>query len=90
MVRERGPVELHVYVEAGCSTCRRAVDIARKVDGAYAGVAVRVIDTGRAEGIAADVFAVPTFVLDGKLLSLGNPREQDLQRAIEAALRPED
>lgn len=31
------------------------------------------------------VFSVPTWVLDGRTLSLGNPRMEELRRAIETS-----
>ncbi len=82
-------VQLDVYVEAGCPSCKRAVKIAREADEAYPDMAVMIIDVAESDAPPADVFAVPTFVLNGEVVSLGNPRRADLNRAIESLLGPE-
>jgi len=81
----RRAVRLDVYVEAGCPSCKRAVKIAQEADEAYPDMAVTIIDVAESDQPPADVFAVPTFVLNGDVVSLGNPRRADLSRAIESA-----
>lgn len=78
-------MQLDVYIERGCRSCERATKIAREVDETYPQMSVRVIDMADAKE-SIDVFAVPTFVLNGEVLSLGNPRRDELDRAIESAL----
>ena len=82
-------VRLDVYVENGCRFCERAMEIAQEIDEAYPRISVRVIDVTEADGRRTDVFAVPTFVLNGEVVSLGNPKRTDLCRAIEGLLAPE-
>ena len=82
-------VRLDVYVEAGCPSCKRALKIAQEVDEVYPDMTVTVIDVAEADGQPADVFAVPTFVLNGAVVSLGNQKRTDLHRAIEGLLDPE-
>ena len=77
--------ELDVFVSPGCDNCARAVRLAGEVDDAYPDLAVRVVDVATAQQ-PEDVFAVPTFVLNGRVLSLGNPHRADLRRQIEALL----
>ncbi len=79
-------VELDVYVEEGCHSCGRAREIAQGVEEEYPQVSVRLIDVARSPQRDADVFAVPTFVLNGKIVSLGNPRPSDLRRRIDRLL----
>lgn len=83
-------VELQVFVETGCEVCDRAVSLAEVVESDYPSVAVQVIDMNGADGRRDDVFAVPTFVLNGRVFSLGNPHHQTLQEAIESLLREQD
>ncbi|MEX2159689.1 MAG: thioredoxin family protein [Dehalococcoidia bacterium] len=78
-------VRLDVYVEAGCPSCKRAVKIAQEAGKAYPDMAVTIIDVAESDEPPADVFAVPTFVLNGDVVSLGNPTRADLSRAIESA-----
>lgn len=51
----------------------------------YPSMSVRVIDVADADA-AGRVFAVPTFVLNGEIVSLGNPDRSDLRRRIESLL----
>ena len=83
---ERATV-LQVFVEPACDTCRRAIRLAEGVDAAYAQLAVDIVDIRSCESERDDVFAVPTFVLNDRLLSLGNPQESTLRREIELLLR---
>lgn len=66
--------DLAIYTLGECWGCERARDIAAAVAGARTDVNVRLIDLGveRGERPAA-VIAVPTYLLDGQVISLGNP-----------------
>ena len=80
------PLELQIFVEAGCETCQRALQIAGEFDDEYPRLAVRVVDVAKTQVDRDDVFAVPTFVLNDRVLSLGNPRRSHLRNEIEALL----
>ncbi len=80
-------MELKVYVEEGCHSCGRAREIAQGVDEEYPQVSVRLIDVARSQP-PSEVFAVPTFVLNGEVVSLGNPRPSDLRQRIDRLLAP--
>lgn len=79
--------ELQVFVKAGCAQCERATELAQEVKSDYARLAVRIIDMADPSVRADEVFAVPTFILNGKVISLGNPGRNDLRREIESLLR---
>lgn len=81
------PVELQVFVESGCQQCERALELAREIDGAFTGLAVRIVEISEAGPQRDDVFAVPTFVLDGQVLSLGNPQRAELRQEVQSLLR---
>lgn len=81
-----GVIELQVYVQPGCPQCERATELAQEIDGDYEQLAVEVIDMATAPAHHDDVFAVPTFILNGKVISLGNPGRNDLRREIESLL----
>lgn len=83
-------LELHVYIEKGCEQCERAVQLAQEIDNGYSRLAVSVIDVGESAVRPDDVFAVPTFMLNGRVFSLGNPQETHLRQEIEALLRERD
>ncbi len=80
-------VELQIFIEAGCQMCERALRLAGEVDSDYPRLTVQVIDIREAPAQRDDVFAVPTFVLDGRVLSLGTPNRGQLYQEIEALLR---
>lgn len=66
-------MHLEIYVSSHCSSCQEALwiaDAARQIP--YLGVSV--IDLDAANGpVPGSVIAVPTYLLDGQTVSLGNP-----------------
>ena len=80
-------VELQVFVEVGCEMCDRALQLAASVDNAYPRLTVSIVDVRDDTGHEEDVFAVPTFMLNGRVLSLGNPQSSYLHGEIESLLR---
>ncbi len=83
----RDQVTLQVYVKHGCEACDRARKIAQLVDAEFPKVSVEIVDMGTPEAQRDDVFAVPTFVLEDHVLSLGNPQEGELREEIAELLR---
>ena len=78
-------MELAVYVEAGCHGCARAQEIVEVVRERFQGLTVRVIDLASSDEEAPEVvFAVPTFLLNGRVVSLGNPDLEDLCEKVAA------
>lgn len=72
---------LRIYVAPYCESCQEALRLADAVRQKYAGVEVEVVDLGDAESQNSDdVFSVPTYLLNGKVISLGNPSLVDLER----------
>lgn len=81
---------LRVYVEAGCRNCDRALRLAQEARERFLDLDVQVVDmTDPSSERREEVFAVPTFALDGRVLSLGNPRRDKLMSEIAAALERE-
>jgi predicted thioredoxin/glutaredoxin len=67
-------MRLDVYVGNHCRNCQEALRIAQEAR-QILDVEVRVIDIDQAtEPIPSKVVAVPTYILDGQVVSLGNPR----------------
>jgi hypothetical protein len=70
---------LEVYVSQHCPNCGEARRLAAEAAARFPGVAVRVIDLDRAAAPPPEgVVAVPTYVLDGRVVSLGNPYPEEL------------
>ncbi len=71
---------LAVYVLPGCPGCERAYRIAGEVKRRCPQIQVRVIDLSEPTAIQPpNVFSVPTYLLDGRVISLGNP---DIDRLV--------
>jgi predicted thioredoxin/glutaredoxin len=71
---------LAVYLLPDCPGCERAHWIAGEVKRRCPDVQVRVIDLSEPAAIRpSNVFSVPTYLLDGQVISLGNP---DLDRLV--------
>ncbi len=79
--RRETPAILDIYVGPNCFGCDTAHTIAKEIQSIQLpGVRIRVIDLGNPANVRpASVFAVPTYLLNGRLLSLGNPEVEWLR-----------
>lgn len=78
---------LRIYVARHCPTCAEAVKLAGEVKRRFAGLRLELIDLDGKESLNHDdVFSVPTYVLNGRTLSLGNPFPDELFARIADAL----
>ncbi len=75
-------VKLQVFVKTGCEVCSRARQLAQQADERFPNLEVDIVDMNKASPDRDDVFAVPTFVLEGRVLSLGNPQESELHDEV--------
>ena len=77
-------------MESGCRSCAHALELAERIHAEYPVVEVRVIDIGvSSEQLADGVFAVPTMVLDGEVVSLGTPSWERIARVLDSKLAAE-
>ena len=80
-------VTLCLYVERGCRFCAHALEFVERIHAEYPAVEVQVIDIGvSSEQLPDGVFAVPTMVLDGELISLGTPSWERVARVLDSKL----
>ncbi len=78
---------LDIYIAEHCFGCDEARRLAGAVVSRFMGLSVRVVDLGRAPNERPDsLVAVPSYVLDGHVISLGNPRQEDLFSDLERRL----
>lgn len=69
---------LEVYVADFCYGCMEARALANEVSTQFPEIEVAIIDLNEPGAERPDaVFAVPTYLLDGELLWLGNPPRED-------------
>jgi hypothetical protein len=73
-----------VYVSSGCDSCARAREIAEAVSGMFPGLTVEIVDVGDGNALPDAVMAVPTYLLDGVVVSLGNPNMASLREKLAA------
>ena len=80
--------ELHIYVDRACSVCDEARRLASLVQQKLPQLRVALIDvTQEGAHIPEQVFAVPTYLLNGKTLWLGNPNELEFLQRLTRAMR---
>lgn len=78
---------LEIYIEPGCATCDLAIEIAAAVRERLPQVEVRLVDmTEPGVEIPEQVFAVPTYLVDGRVYSLGNPKLAKLLGELESRM----
>lgn len=76
--------ELAVYVAPGCFGCDRALELVEEVRVQIGNhVTVTVVDIAEEDkSIPESLFAVPSWYLDGELVSLGNPTVDEILEAV--------
>lgn len=82
---------LEIYVSSGCAGSETAHALAARVRArALRDVKVRLVDLSLPGAVRpSSVFAVPTYLLDGDVLSLGNPDEEWLVARLGPAADPD-
>ena len=78
---------LRIYVGKHCWSCDETLQLATDVRVNFSELQVEVIDLD-AEGSenVDDVFSVPTYVFNGRTISLGNPTREELFSRLSAPL----
>jgi len=76
------PITLSIYVLPQCRGCARARRVAEEIRDRVPSVQVDVVDLSTGDEPPAAVFSVPTYLLNGAVISLGNPRVNDLIHTI--------
>jgi hypothetical protein len=72
---------LKIFVTEHCSGCVEALRIAAEVAQAYPHLGVEVIDLAAPEiNVPEAVFATPTYMLNDRIVSLGNPSPAQVAR----------
>ncbi len=81
---------VQIVVAAGCVGCAEARRLADEAQRRFPRVMVDLVDLDREPARQpAAVFAVPTYLLNGRVISLGTPSEADFYRRIAEALAAE-
>jgi hypothetical protein len=84
-------VRLDVVVAPDCRGCDEARAVASEIQERFPDLRVNLVVLDGRRPPPERVVATPTYLLDGTVVSLGNPRLADLVRAIERhAVAPPD
>lgn len=81
---------LRIFVTQDCPTCAESHIIAHRIRQNYPDLSVEVIDVMSQQDVVPEaIFATPTFMLNNRVVSLGNPKLNEVARWVkEAAGRP--
>jgi len=81
-------MELKVFIDGACPICAEARRLAKLAQQQLPLLQVALIDvTTDGTSIPEQVFAVPTYMLNGKTLWLGNPDEVEFIRQLQTAIQ---
>jgi len=80
-------MRLEIYITESCPNCEVARLIAEHARG-IAGLEVALIDLDMpGQSVPPHIVAAPTYLLDGKIVSLGNPRREEVLSRLCGELR---
>ena len=78
---------LELFIATDCPSCTYAEAVARRAAARFPELDVMVTDLDQPDVVVPDgVFAVPTFCLDDRVISLGTPEWGTLSRKIKIHL----
>ena len=80
-----GMVKLLVYIREDCWSCAESHRIVAEIAPEFPQLAVELVDFDVPDR-PQNIFAVPTYVLNGRIISLGNPYRDELRKEIATAL----
>ena len=85
-MRKQPPVCLEIYITENCFGCKGALELAEELRNEFPSVVIELIELHKAgKRRRAEIFPTPTYVLDGKTVSLGNPDPRVIRDQLRAA-----
>ncbi|MEZ4865257.1 MAG: hypothetical protein R3C14_28325 [Caldilineaceae bacterium] len=77
------PVSIVIYVSKDCFVCDYAYEVAATIRREFPEVAIDIVDIAETTTtIPESVFATPTYLLNGRLWSLGNPAPEKVTTTL--------
>ncbi len=74
---------LEIYVQDGCFGCERSHELAERAREAFPEMQVEIVDFASTDGVyRSQVAATPTYILNGEIISLGNPSPAELEAML--------
>jgi len=77
---------LCVYIEPDCWNCNEARVLAQEIAAAFPQLNVQIVEMVTGAAKPDYIFATPTFILNDRVISLGNPTREALRDRIMHAL----
>lgn len=80
---QKHKIELEIYVASHCPICEYALEVSEMIRQRFPAVNVhlkRIDEVG--VSLPETVFATPTYLLNGRVWSLGNPSLQQIEQAF--------
>lgn len=74
--------ELTIFISEHCFNCKESLQIAEEIKQKYPEIAVRILNIDNAKP-DAEIFAVPTYTLNGKIVFLGNPTDEEIDSLLD-------
>ncbi len=74
-----------VFIDSHCQICNEARALVAEMSDLFPTLQITLHDSGR-EDWPSKVFAVPTYMLNGRIISLGNPSREQLHQQLNEAL----
>ncbi len=74
--------ELTVFVSDHCFNCKESLSIAEGIKQNYPHVHVEIFNVDTGARPTVDIFAVPTYALNGKIVFLGNPTPKQIEEKL--------
>lgn len=78
-------VTLKIFIEGDCWSCAESRRIVEEIAPQFPQVAMELVDLSTQQR-PENIFAVPTYTLNGKVISLGNPYPRELRQKLQSAL----
>lgn len=72
---------LTVYIADDCWSCAETQRILEDVVPQFPNLLLNLVNTAQ-QPLPENVFAVPTYLLNGKIISLGNPTREALEKRL--------
>lgn len=86
-LKETHATRVEIYVADHCMVCEYAYEVADTIRADFPEVDLEIVNfEDPSQQIPDLVFATPTYLLDGRLWSLGNPSPEDVQNRLSQAV----
>ena len=83
---------LKIFIAENCPGCNDARQIAAQIEQNHPKFAVELVDIAESRvAVPESIFATPTYMLNDRIVSLGNPSPEQVAEWVEeaAAIQPE-